>query len=52
MMCRRKSNKTKGMTETRERREGGGEGDEPEERCRNPSCKRIEKGEAEVRARK
>jgi len=28
---------------------GSGKGGEPEERCNNPCCKRIEKGEAEIR---
>jgi len=31
------------MTGIRERREGKEEGGELEERCKNPSCKRIEK---------
>jgi hypothetical protein len=43
MRCQRKSNKTKGMTETREMRKDGGEEGKSKERCKNPSCKRIEK---------
>ena len=31
------------MTETRERRKDGGEEGKSKERCKNPSCKRIEK---------
>jgi hypothetical protein len=30
-------------------REGGGKRGKYEERCKNPSCKRMEKGEAEVK---
>jgi hypothetical protein len=44
-----KAIRTQYQHKSTERIEGGGKGGEPEERCKNPSYKRIEKGEAEVR---
>jgi hypothetical protein len=36
-------------TQINRKERGLGKGGEPEERCKNPSCKRIEKEEAKVR---
>jgi hypothetical protein len=45
----KQSNQNSISTQINIKERGRGKGGEPEKRCKNPSYKRIEKGEAEVR---